>query len=68
MQRSITILENAEHPNAAELFQNYLPSEDRQRKTGTEYEGLIPAKPNTNMKYGAQVPLMESRSPLLKRI
>jgi len=57
MQRSITILENEEHPNAAELFHDYLPSEDWQRKMGTEYEGLIPAKPNTNMKYGAQVPI-----------
>jgi iron(III) transport system substrate-binding protein len=57
MQRSIAILENAEHPVAAELFYNYLLSEDWQRKMGTEYEGLIPAKPNTKMKYGAQVPV-----------
>lgn len=54
MQRSIAILENAAHPNAAELFYNYLLSEEWQRKMGTEFEGLIPARPDTKMKYGAQ--------------
>ncbi len=57
MQRSIAILDAAAHPNAAKLFYDYLLSEEWQRKMGTDAEGLIPARPNTKMKYGAQFPI-----------
>lgn len=54
--RSIALLNKGAHPRAAELFYDYLLSEGWQDKMGKEVEGLIPARPNVRMKYGAQFP------------
>lgn len=52
--RSIAIPADAAHPNAAELFYDYLLSEEWQSKMGKEVEGLIPSRPGVKMKYGAE--------------
>jgi ABC-type Fe3+ transport system substrate-binding protein len=51
--RSIGIISGCAHPNAAELFYDYLLSDVFQNKIGKDYEGLIPTRPGAKMKYGA---------------
>ena len=52
--RSIAIVANGAHQNAAELFYDYLLSEEWQNKMGKDYEGLVPTRSGAKMKYGAQ--------------
>lgn len=52
--RSIGIVASGAHQNAAELFYDYLLSEQWQNKMGKDYEGLIPTRPGAKMKYNAQ--------------
>lgn len=52
--RSIALLANGAHLNAAELFYDFLLSEEWQNEMGEEVEGLIPARPGVRMKYGAE--------------
>jgi ABC-type Fe3+ transport system substrate-binding protein len=52
--RSIGIVAKGAHQNAAELFYDYLLSEQWQNKMGKDYEGLIPTRPGATMKYNAQ--------------
>jgi len=52
--RSIGIVTKGAHQNAAELFYDYLLSEQWQNKMGKDFEGLIPTRPGAKMKYNAE--------------